>query len=76
MHGRVPPISTPQLGPYAVEHETKLTVLVQPESNGGYSVSVPAMPGCHSQGETLLESLANIREAADLWAEVVAERLS
>jgi predicted RNase H-like HicB family nuclease len=52
----------------------KLKVLVQPESNGGYSVSVPAMPGCHSQGETLQEALANIREAADLWAEVVAER--
>jgi antitoxin HicB len=52
----------------------KLKVLVQPESSGGYSVSVPAMPGCHSQGETLQEALANIREAADLWAEVVAER--
>ena len=32
------------------------------------------MPGCHSQGETLDEALANIREAADLWIEVVAER--
>ncbi len=52
----------------------KLKVLVQPESSGGYSVSVPAMPGCHSQGETLPEALANIREAADLWVEVVAER--
>jgi len=52
----------------------KLKVLVQPESSGGYSVSVPAMAGCHSQGETLQEALVNIREAADLWAEVVAER--
>ena len=52
----------------------KLKVLVQPESEGGFSVSVPAMPGCHSQGDTLAEALANIREAADLWTEVVAER--
>ena len=52
----------------------KLKVLVRPEASGGYSVSVPAMSGCHSQGETLAEALANIREAADLWTEVVADR--
>jgi antitoxin HicB len=52
----------------------KLKVLVRPESDGGFSVSVPAMAGCHSQGESLEEALANIREAADLWMEVVAER--
>lgn len=49
----------------------KLKVLVQPEPDGGFSVSVPAMAGCHSQGESLEEALANIREAADLWMEVV-----
>jgi len=52
----------------------KLKVLIRPESDGGYSVSVPAMPGCHSQGESPDEALANIREAADLWMTVVAER--
>jgi predicted RNase H-like HicB family nuclease len=52
----------------------KLKVLVRREAGGGFSVSVPAMPGCHSQGESLDEALANIREAADLWTEVVAER--
>ena len=51
----------------------KLRVLVCPESVGGYSVSVPALPGCHSQGETLDEALANIREAAELWLEVATE---
>ncbi len=51
----------------------KLKVLVRPETVGGYSVSVPAFPGCHSQGETLDEALANIREAAELWLEVAAE---
>lgn len=52
----------------------KLKVLVRPEATGGYSVSVPALPGCHSQGESLEDALVNIREAADLWLEVTAER--
>ena len=39
-------------------------------------MSVPALPGCHSQGETLDEALANIREAADLWLEVTEEAAS
>ncbi len=52
----------------------KLKVLVTPEAVGGYSVSVPAMPGCFSEGETLQEALANIREAAELWIESQTER--
>jgi predicted RNase H-like HicB family nuclease len=51
----------------------KLKVLLQPESAGGYSVSVPALPGCYSQGETREEALENIREAAELWLEVAAD---
>jgi antitoxin HicB len=50
----------------------KVKVLVQPEAVGGYSVSVPGLPGCYSQGETLDEALANIREAAELWLDVAA----
>ena len=51
----------------------KLKVLVRAEPVGGYSVSVPALPGCYSEGETLEEALANIREAAELWLEVTAD---
>lgn len=51
----------------------KLKVLVLPESAGGYSVSVPALQGCHSHGESREEALNNIREAAELWLEVVEE---
>ncbi len=52
----------------------KIKVLLHPEVDGGYSVSVPAMPGCYSQGETVDEAIANIREAAELWIEVQVER--
>lgn len=52
----------------------KLKVLLQPEADGGFSASIPAMPGCHSQGENLDETIANIREAAELWIEVQVER--
>jgi predicted RNase H-like HicB family nuclease len=48
-------------------------VLLRPESAGGYSVCVPALPGCYSQGETREEALENIREAAELWLDVAAD---
>lgn len=51
----------------------KIKVLIRTESVGGYSVSVPGFPGCHSEGETREEALSNIREAAELWLEVAAE---
>lgn len=50
-----------------------LQVLIREERDGGYSVSVPALPGCHSQGDTMSEALSNIREAAELWLEVTEE---
>ncbi|MBI2029022.1 type II toxin-antitoxin system HicB family antitoxin [Candidatus Gottesmanbacteria bacterium] len=39
------------------------------EKEGGYSVWVPALPGCTSQGETFEEAVKNIREAIELYLE-------
>jgi antitoxin HicB len=44
-------------------------VVLTPEENGGYSVSVPALPGCTSQGETREKALTLIREAIELYLE-------
>lgn len=42
-------------------------VVLEEEREGGYSVYVPALPGCASQGETREEALANIQEAIELY---------
>ena len=47
----------------------KYTAVFEPEKSGGYSVVIPALPGCISQGETFEEALKNIREAAELYLE-------
>ena len=44
-----------------------------PRTLGGYSASVPELPGCYYEGETLSEALSNIQEAAQLWLEVASE---
>lgn len=38
------------------------TILVEPEETGGFSVSVPALPGCFSRGDTLEECQGHARE--------------
>ena len=49
-------------------------VQIIPEDEGGYSVIVPGLPGCVSQGETREEALDNIREAISLYLEAVDGR--
>lgn len=50
----------------------KYTVLIE-ESDEGFAVSVPGLPGCHSQGDTEAESLVNIADAIRAYVEVVQE---
>jgi predicted RNase H-like HicB family nuclease len=47
----------------------RYTVVLEQEADGGYVVSVPALPGCISQGGTRTEALTNIREAIALYIE-------
>lgn len=50
------------------------TVVLSPDPNaGGFSVSVPAVPGAVSEGDTRNEALANIREALEGVLEVMDE---
>lgn len=47
----------------------KLKVVLEPSEEGGYTVYVPSLPGCLSEGDSKEEALANIREAIELYLE-------
>jgi predicted RNase H-like HicB family nuclease len=47
----------------------RYTVILEQETDGGYVVGVPALPGCISQGDTRAEALENIREAIELYVQ-------
>ena len=47
----------------------KLKVILEPSDEGGFTVYVPSLPGCISEGNTMEEAMQNIREAIDLYLE-------
>jgi antitoxin HicB len=51
----------------------RYTVILEPEAGGGYSIHCPGLPGCHSQGKTVEQSLSNIREAMLLVVDVLRD---
>ena len=53
------------------EHDMKYTVVLLRENDGGYVATVPALPGCVSQGDSREEALRNIEEAIELYLEDV-----
>lgn len=49
----------------------KIQVVLEPSEDGGYTVTVPSLPGCISEGDTREEALKNIREAIELYLEPI-----
>jgi len=47
----------------------KIKVVLEPAEEGGYTVFVPSLPGCISEGDTFDEALENIKEAIELYLE-------
>lgn len=45
------------------------------QSEEGFSVSVPALPGCWSEGQTKEEALNNIQDAIQEYLSVLQDRL-
>ncbi len=54
----------------------KLQVLLEPSDEGGYTVTVPSLPGCISEGDNREEALANIQEAIALYLEPIEDDFS
>jgi len=48
-------------------------VVIIEDETGGYVAFVPALPGCHTQGDTLNELMDNVKEAVELYLETLTE---
>ena len=51
----------------------RLKVILESSDEGGFTVYVPSLPCCISEGETVDEAMKNIREAIDLYLEPVED---
>jgi predicted RNase H-like HicB family nuclease len=51
----------------------RFRVVLEPSEEGGYTVYVPSLPGCISEGETIEDALKNIQEAIELYLEPVED---
>jgi predicted RNase H-like HicB family nuclease len=54
----------------------KLQIVLESSEDGGFTASVPSLPGCVSEGDNREEALRNIREAIELYLEPVDEDLA
>ena len=52
----------------------KFKVVLEKGEDGYFVVTVPSLPGCISQGKTREEALENIKEAIELYLEVLQEK--
>ena len=53
----------------------KFRIILEPSDEGGYTVYVPSLPGCISEGDNAEDALANIQEAIELYLEPVEDDL-
>ncbi len=51
----------------------KIRIRLEPSEEGGYTVFVPALPGCISEGESREQALENIKEAIHLYLEPIED---
>jgi predicted RNase H-like HicB family nuclease len=52
--------------------QTKLSVVIEKDDYGYYAYC-PELQGCHTQGNTLEETISNIKEAMELYLETLSE---
>ena len=53
----------------------KLKIVLEASEDGGFTVYVPALPGCVSEGNTEEEAIKNIKEAIELYLEPIDDDL-
>ncbi|MEA5602586.1 MAG: type II toxin-antitoxin system HicB family antitoxin [Nostoc sp.] len=52
----------------------KIRAIIHPAEEGGYWAEVPALPGCITEGDTIEEVMANLKDAIEGWLEVANSR--
>ncbi len=53
----------------------QVKVILEPAEEGGYTVYVPSLPGCISEGDTEEEAISNIKEAIELYLELIEDEM-
>ncbi|MCF2146175.1 type II toxin-antitoxin system HicB family antitoxin [Desmonostoc muscorum LEGE 12446] len=48
----------------------KIRAIIHSAEEGGYWAEVPALPGCITEGDTMEEIVANLKDAIEGWLEV------
>jgi predicted RNase H-like HicB family nuclease len=51
-----------------------IKAIIHPAEEGGYWAEVPALPGCITEGDSMEEVTANLRDAIEGWLEVANSR--
>ncbi|MFA6547590.1 MAG: type II toxin-antitoxin system HicB family antitoxin [Candidatus Magasanikbacteria bacterium] len=51
------------------KNNLQFSVVYQQDEDGGFIATVPALPGCHTQGKDLPQTILRIKEAVDLYIE-------
>lgn len=52
----------------------KIRAIIHPAEEGGYWAEVPAFPGCITEGDTMEEVVANLKDAIEGWLDVANSR--
>ena len=55
------------------ERVYEFDVVILEDESGGYVALVPALPGCHTQGDTIDEVVRNVKEAIELYLETLSD---
>ena len=50
------------------------SVELKPQNEGGYTVTVPVLPGCISEGDTMEEALKNIKDAVEGYINIMVKK--
>ena len=52
----------------------KIRAIIHPAEEGGYWAEVPALPGCITEGDTMEQVVANLKDAIEGWLDVANSR--